>query len=78
MKSSRKSLDLNILHGANPLIVLGVYYYANELKDPVTMWHLYNHEYIPISLEDYIENWTKEETILIKQKLCIMKWEWAL
>ena len=58
-----KNHDSTILHGANPLIVLGVYYYANELNDPVTMWHLYNHEYIPISLEDYVENWTKEETV---------------
>ena len=52
------------LQDANPLLIIGVYYYANDVEDPETMWQLLNHEYNPISFEAYVENWTKEEAIL--------------
>ena len=56
--------NLVVLQDANPLLIIGLYYYANEQEDPETMWHLFNHEYIPISLEDYLKDWTKKDSVL--------------
>ncbi|QUW23230.1 hypothetical protein JSQ81_06750 [Sporosarcina sp. Marseille-Q4063] len=56
--------NLMTLENANPLIIIGVYYYANELEDPETMWQLFNHEYVTVSYEDYMKNWTKTDSIL--------------
>ena len=60
------SHDYNLvtLQDANPLLIIGVYYYANEVEDPETMWHLFNHEYVPVSLEDYVKDWTKKDYVL--------------
>ena len=56
--------NLTTLENANPLIIVGVYDYANELEDPETMWQLFNHEYVSISLEAYMDSWTKTVSIL--------------
>jgi DNA-directed RNA polymerase specialized sigma24 family protein len=56
--------NLMTLEEANPLIIVGVYYYANELEDSETMWQLFNHEYVSVSLEAYMDNWTKSDSIL--------------
>ena len=53
-----------VLQDANPLLIIGLYYYANELEDPETMWQLFDHEYIPVSLEDYVKDWTKKDSLL--------------
>ncbi|QNK89213.1 hypothetical protein H7992_05770 [Sporosarcina sp. resist] len=34
--------DLSVLKGVSPLVIIGVYFYVNEQKDPETMWHLYS------------------------------------
>ena len=62
--SDNRDYNLVTLQDANPLLIIGVYYYANEVEDPETMWQLLNYEYNPISFEAYVENWTKEEAIL--------------
>lgn len=59
--SERHRLDH--LEDASPLVVMGIYYLANEREDPVTMWHLFNKEFIDISLEEYVKNWTKVEPL---------------
>ena len=56
--------NLVTLQDANPLLIIGLYYYANELEDSETMWHLFNHEYIAVSLEDYVKDWTKKDSLL--------------
>ncbi|WP_210471118.1 RNA polymerase sigma factor [Sporosarcina sp. 6E9] len=56
--------NLMTLENANPLMIIGVYDYANEQEDPETMWQLFNHEYVPISLEAYMDDWTKKDSIL--------------
>ena len=28
------------------------------------MWQLFNHEYIAVSLEDYVKDWTKKDSLL--------------
>ena len=56
--------NLAVLQDANPLLIIGLYYYANEVEDPETMWHLFNHEYVPASLEDYVKDWTKKDSVL--------------
>lgn len=56
--------DRDYLQNENPLVVLGVYYLANEREDPETMWHLFNHEHISVSLEDYVNDWTQVEPLL--------------
>ncbi len=60
------SHDYNLvtLQDANPLIVIGVYYYANEVEDPETMWHLYNYEHVQVSLEDFVKDWRKTDYVL--------------
>ena len=60
------SYDHNLvtLQDANPLLIIGLYYYANELEDSETMWQLFNHEYIAVSLEDYVKDWTKKDSLL--------------
>ena len=58
-----KDHELDYLEGANPLVVLGVYYLANEHEDPETMWHLFNHEHIDISLMEYVKGWKKVEPL---------------
>ena len=55
--------ELEYLQDTNPLVVLGVYYLANEREDPETMWHLFNHEHIDISLKEYMKDWTKVDSL---------------
>ncbi|WP_172373862.1 sigma-70 family RNA polymerase sigma factor [Sporosarcina jiandibaonis] len=59
------SYDYNLvtLEQANPLDIIGVYYYANELEDSETMWHLLNHEFVPVNLQEYMKNWKKKESL---------------
>jgi hypothetical protein len=58
--------DLSKLKDVSPLEIVGVYDYANDLGDPVTMWHLLHKEKNPYSLEEYIAEW-KQHTPIHKQ-----------
>lgn len=50
--------DRNRLKGASPLEVFRLFQYANQQKDPVTMWHLMS-EGKP-SLEEYTKFWRQQ------------------
>lgn len=58
-----KSHEFDYLLDVDPLVVIGVYYFANEREDPETMWHLFNHEHIDISLKEYVKGWAKVEPL---------------
>ncbi|KAA0944011.1 sigma-70 family RNA polymerase sigma factor [Sporosarcina sp. ANT_H38] len=53
--------QLSTLAGVEPLVVFGVYLYANEQEDPKTMWHLTNYESISLTEEEFITNWKKQK-----------------
>ena len=63
-KNFSRDYNLVTLKDADPLIIIGVYYYANEVEDPETMWHLFNNEYVPVSLEEFVKDWTKKDHVL--------------
>lgn len=56
-----KEHKLSTLSDVKPLVVFGVYLYANEQGDPKTMWHLTNDESISLTEEEFITNWKKQK-----------------
>ncbi len=56
-----KGHRLNALVGVKPVVILGVYLYANEQEDPKTMWHLTNRESLSLTLKEYVTTWRKQE-----------------
>ncbi|WP_203249249.1 RNA polymerase sigma factor [Sporosarcina beigongshangi] len=53
--------DPAVLKDAHPFVIFAMYYFANAIGDPVTMWHLYKPEDNPQSLEDYLVDWQQED-----------------
>lgn len=51
--------DLSKLKGVSPLVIIGVYFYANEQKDPETMWHLYSKTKNVVKLEEFVDEWSQ-------------------
>lgn len=56
-----KGHRLNALVGVKPVVILGVYLYANEQEDPKTMWYLSNRESLSLTLKEYVDTWKKQE-----------------
>ena len=52
--------DVKVLEASNPITIFGMFYYANEKKDPKTMWYLQSRIFAPESLEAYVSNWQPE------------------
>ena len=55
--SFSSKLDQSVLQGVSPLVILGVYFFANDQEDPETMWHLYSETQISATLEEFTEEW---------------------
>ncbi|KXH79214.1 hypothetical protein [Sporosarcina sp. HYO08] len=49
--------DFSVLQDVHPLVVIGMYYYANDLEDAETMWHLLINNDDKPPLEVYTEKW---------------------
>ncbi|MHA6261250.1 hypothetical protein ACXYMX_15390 [Sporosarcina sp. CAU 1771] len=63
-KEFKVSYDRSVFKGLSPLLMVGVYDYSNEMKDPRTMYHLlrkdfdqYSETGIQQSLEEFIASW---------------------
>lgn len=41
------------------MVIIGVYFYANDQKDPETMWHLYSKTKNVVKLEEYVNGWSQ-------------------
>ncbi|XKF85832.1 hypothetical protein LG289_06680 [Planococcus rifietoensis] len=52
-----KSYDRDLLAGVQPLDIYFLYFYANHIKDPETMYHLLADSELKPSLEQYMEDW---------------------
>ena len=50
--------DQSVLKEVSPLVIIGVYFYANDQKDPETMWHLYSKTKNVVKLEEYVNGWS--------------------
>jgi len=50
--------DLSKLKGVSPLVIIGVYFYANDQEDPETMWHLYSKKKNVVQLEEFVDEWS--------------------
>lgn len=62
----KKTYDKSVLKGVSPIHVLRVFDYANEIEDPLTMYHLinenvlkYDESGIEYTAEYYVEKWRK-------------------
>ena len=51
------SHDLSVLKNSSPIDVFLLYYYANSLEDPETMWHLLNDDELKPELAVYLAEW---------------------
>ena len=51
--------DLSVLKEVSPLVIIGVYFYANDQKDPETMWHLYSKTKNVVKLEEFVNGWSQ-------------------
>lgn len=49
----------SVLQGVNPLVIMGVYFYANDNGDPETMWHLSSVESKTATSSEYVNGWSK-------------------
>lgn len=56
-KNFKSDYDVEILSARAPLDTLLLFYYANKIEDPETMWHLLADEGRKPSLEEYIRRW---------------------
>ncbi|WP_124071277.1 RNA polymerase sigma factor [Filibacter tadaridae] len=63
-KSFSENHDLSLLTDVNPLIITGVFYYANDLEDSETMWYLDSAGYSNLTLEEYKSDWIQAEKAL--------------
>lgn len=50
--------DLSELKEVSPLVIIGVYFYANDQEDPETMWHLYSKTKNVVKLEEFVDEWS--------------------
>lgn len=66
-----KGHRLNALVGVKPVVILGVYLYANEQEDPKTMWHLTNRESLSLTLKEYVTTWRKQEYQIEKADILV-------
>ncbi len=48
----------NALIGINPIIIIGVYLYANEQKNPGALWLMHNEETIGQTKEEFLNGWS--------------------
>ncbi|MER2091089.1 MAG: hypothetical protein ABS920_15230, partial [Sporosarcina sp.] len=53
--------DQSVLQEVSPLVLIGVFIYANEQEDPETMWQLYSGKYNTVTLEEYTAEWSRLE-----------------
>jgi len=51
--------DLTVLNEVSPLVIIGVYFYANDQNDPETMWHLYSKTKNVVKLEEFVNEWSR-------------------
>ncbi|MBO0589637.1 hypothetical protein [Sporosarcina sp. E16_8] len=51
--------DLSVLKEVSPLVIIGMYFYANDQKDQETMWHLYSKTKNVVKLEEFINEWSQ-------------------
>ena len=57
--------DRDVLKNVHPLLILDLYYYANDKEDSVMMWHLTEPASREASLDEYETNdWVKEIALL--------------
>jgi phage anti-repressor protein len=49
-----------VLTDVEPIVILGVYLYANEQEDPGTMWLLRNRETMEMTKKEYVDTWEKQ------------------
>ena len=40
------------------MVIIGVYFYANDQEDPETMWHLYSKTKNEVQLEEFVNEWS--------------------
>jgi len=66
-----KGHGLNALVDVKPVVILGVYLYANEQQDPKTMWHLTNRESLSLTLKEYVTTWRKQEYQIEKADILV-------
>lgn len=59
----KKNYDDMYLKNSHPITVLGLFFYANELEDAETLWHLYHEESKPDTLEKYMADWAKKAIV---------------
>lgn len=56
-KAFAASYDLAVLRDTSPLDIFFLYYYANSLEDPETMWHLLADDELKPELAVYLAEW---------------------
>lgn len=66
-----KGHRLNALVGVKPVVILGVYLYANEQEDPKTMWYLSSRESLSLTLKEYVSTWKKQEYQIEKADILV-------
>ena len=59
--SFSSNYDKSTLQGISPLVIIGVYLYANEQEDSETMWQLYSTKNNTATLEEYTAQWSRVE-----------------
>ena len=59
--SFSSNYDQSTLQGISPLVIIGVYLYANEQEDSETMWQLYSTKNNTATLEEYTAQWSLVE-----------------
>ena len=57
------SHDRNMLSGVEPMEIIKLYHYSNNIEDIETMWHLTADDSFKPPLEEYIERWKKHPEI---------------
>lgn len=56
--------DRDALRYVHPLLIVGLYYYANDMGDPEMMWHLMDDKARILYVEDYTIAWQPENPLL--------------
>jgi hypothetical protein len=60
------SYDRALLKKMHPLLIVSLFYLANDMEDPVTMWHLTDPDTRTPAPEEYANGWKKEVPLLEK------------
>jgi len=55
-----------ILQYEHPLLILSLFYYANEKEDPLMMWHLMDEEERAPESDVYVQGWQKRAPLLLE------------